>query len=261
MWSEPIRTNDLTKWGGLKYPLIATPIGSGMRYVTDDRGIPRDITGSTMANDYVREQIEEYGMDGVDGHIQVKGGKCPADAVFTLDKKDGEIEFEYFVQDMSGTGKVYAERSDLASVLPAPRPDWMILADPVTVYDDEGAENYWQEVSNVGFAGIYLRKGTLKYMEGGVSLSLMAHIEYAKWIGGEATAVGFEGTNGRLDYITCQEYDGVHQFKVAHGFRDKQRTDIWRDRSVYTNFVVRYQHQDLEAAAPVYPRFKKISKR
>jgi hypothetical protein len=259
MWSEPIRTNDLTKWGGLEYSLIATPIGNGVRYCTDERGIPRNIMGEPMANDYVREQVEEYGMDGVDGKIQVKGGMCPADAVIALAKKDGEIEFEYFVQDVMGTGKKYAARSDLASVLPTPRPDWMALAEPVTVYDAEGAERYWQEVSNVGFAGIYLRSGRMPYFEGSMSLTLMAHIEYAKWIRGEATAVGFTGANGRLDYIDCLKDD--HVFKVAHGFTDKQRTDIWRDRQVYTNFVVRYEHQDLEATAPVYPRFKKISKR
>jgi hypothetical protein len=232
-----------------------------VRYCTDERGIPRNITGGTIANDYVREQIEEYGMDGLDGFIQVAGGACPADAVFALAKKDGEIEFEYFVQDVSGTGKMYKDRCNVDTILPGPWPDWLVPALPVTVFDEEGTERYWHEMSSAGFAGIYLKSGTMQYMEGSVSLSLMAHIEYAKWIGGEATAVGFEGTNGRLDYITCQEYDGVHQFKVAHGFRDKQRTDIWRDRSVYTNFVVRYQHQDLEAAAPVYPRFKKISKR
>jgi hypothetical protein len=257
MWSNPIRIDSLTK---LKFPLIATPIGNGARYKTDERGIPRNITGGTIANDYVREQIVEYGMDGVDGHIQVRGGMCPSDAVFALAKKDGEIDFEFFVQDVAGTGKVYRERSDLKCMLPLPRPDWMVLALPVVAYDDQGAERYWNEMSSKGFAGIYLRSSTMQYMEGGMSLSLMTHIEYAKWVEGKAVAVSFADNNGRLHYITCVN-DVGSVFEVAYGFTDKQRTDIWRDRQVYTNFVVRYKYQDLGAIDPVYTRFTKISKR
>jgi hypothetical protein len=259
MWSEPIRISSLSKWE-LIYPLIATPVGTGMRVVTDERGIPRYMTGDPVPNTYVREQIEDYGMDGIDGHIQVAGGMCPKDALVGL-AEGGKPDFEFFVQDVMGTELAYQERCDLAKMLPTPRPDWLKLAQPATVYDAVGAEDYWRVAGLAGSAGIYLRTGGCMYTEGGMPWSFMAHIEYAKWEKGVATAVGFTGQFDKLEYITCVDPGTKRTFSVEHGFTTKQRTDIWRDRQVYNKFIVRYEYQELGTGVPLNPRFKKISKR
>jgi hypothetical protein len=259
MWSEPIRISSLTKME-LRYPLTATPIGTGLRFKTDNKGTPRNISGDPMTNTYVREQIEEYGMDGLDGHIQVAGGACPRDATYALAEKEGELAFEFFVQDVSDTGLVYRERCNLTKVVPAPRPSWLKLAQPATVHDAVGAEDYWKVAGLAGSAGIYLRTGGCMYPQGTLPWHFMAFIEYAKWEKGAATAVGFTGTGNRLDYITCMTED-MKTFSVGHGFTPQQRKDIWRDRQVYNTFIVRYEHQKLGTSVPLNPRFKKISKR
>jgi hypothetical protein len=260
MWSEPIKISSLTE-RELRYPLIVTPVGTGLRFFTDNKGTPRCISGDPMPSTYVREKIEEYGMDGLDGHIQVVGGACPVDAVVGLAEKE-EPDFEFFVQDVSGTGLKYRERCDLAKVLPTPRPDWLKLAQSAEVFNAVGAEDYWRAAGRAGSAGIYLRTGGCMYTEGSMPWTFMTHIEYAKWKKGVATAVGFTGTGVTLDYITCMASDmSGPSFNIEHGFTPKQRKDIWRDRQVYNKFIVRYEYQELGTSVPLNPRFKKISKR
>lgn len=260
MWSEPTVLNRL-EGVALTYPLIATPIGSGIRFMTDNCGTPREITGNALVNDYVRGEIEKYGMDGLDGTIQVSGGTHPYDAVVALGEKKGRIDFEYFVQDVSDTGLKYWERCDLESVVPAPRPDWLTLAEAVTVHDAEGAESYWKQVGLGGFVGITLKAPWCHYMTGLTPMNFMEHLEYTKWVKGVAKAVGFTGIGNKLDYITCEDPSTKLTFDIAGGFTPKQRTDIWRDRQVYNKFTVRYECQPLGTDVPLNARFKKISKR
>ncbi len=259
MWSEPTRLSNLDKIA-LTYPLIATPIGSGVRFKTDNCGVPREITGNALVNDHVRKAIEEYGMDGLDGTIKIRGSNHAKDAWAVLSNNKGKPDFEFFVQDVSDTGLMYKDRCNLEKVVPTPRPDWLMLATPVTVYDDEGVEGYWRECGLAGYVGITLRAPGCRYSTGRLPINFMAHIVYEKWEKGRATAVGFIGTD-KLDYIACVDSDTKKQFNIEGGFTPKQRTDIWRDRQVYHRFVVRYEFQPLGTSVPLNARFKKISKR
>ncbi len=260
VWSEPVR---LSKVEGvaLSYPLIATPLGSGIRFITDNCGVPRDISGNAVVNDHVRGEIEEYGMDGLDGLIQLRGSYDHHKVWAELNERKGKLDFEYFIQDVSDTGLTYRERCDLTKVVPTPRPPWLKLAESVTVYDAEGVELYWQQVGLYGFVGVTLKTPGRRYTTGSSPLHSMEHIVYEKWEKGIATAVGFTGTGNRLDYITCIDPDADHQFNIEGGFSPKQRTDIWRDRQVYNKFKVRYAYQPLDTSVPLNARFKKISKR
>jgi hypothetical protein len=260
MWSEGYRISNLTE-RELKWPLIGTPEGSGLRHKTDLAGTPRSITGAEVPNDYVRGQIEEYGMDGLDGHIQVAGGGSMVDAHSALSEKEGEPKFEFFVQDIQGTGKKYRERCNLYDVLPKPYPPWLVLAKPVTLYDPEGAEDYWHKMSMAGHSGINLKTGGIGYIEGVLPWNFMGHIIYSKWQVGIAKAVGFTAESNTLRYITCEDPVTKRTFNVEHGYSPKQRLDFWRDHQVYTGFTVRYEYQDLGTDVPIHARFKKLSKR
>jgi hypothetical protein len=260
MWSEAIPTNSLTKME-LTWPLIGTPVGNGVRYKTDFTGTPCNITGESCVNDYVREQIIEYGMDGLDGHIQVEGGGSPAEGVFALAEKKGEPRFEFFVQDVAATGKMYKDRCNLYDVLPKPYPPWLVLAKPVTLCDPEGAEAYWKQMCLVGHAGINLKTAGCMYNEGMTSWNFMEHMVYSKWQQGVAKAVGFTAEGNTLRYITCVDPETERTFNVEYGFTPKQRADFWKDHQVFTNFTVRYEYQDLGTDVPLHARFKKLSKR
>jgi hypothetical protein len=254
MWSYPTQLKDLEKVP-LTYPLIATPLADGIRFMTDNRGIPRDITGEPMVNDHVRKAIEEYGMDGLDGMVQVGGDH------YALNEKDGEPGFEYFIQDVEATGLTYRERCDLTQVVPTPRPEWLKLAAPVTVCDAEGAEAYWTRMGLDGFVGITLKEPGRHYPDMPISQGFQVHMEYTKWVGGLATAVGFTVEKDKLKSITCVDPKSRMKFDIEKGFTPKQRLNIWRDRQVYNTFIVRYQYQPLDTSVPLNARFTKISKR
>jgi hypothetical protein len=255
MWSYPTQLKDLEKVP-LSYPLIATPLAEGIRFITDNCGIPRDITGEPMINDHVRNAIEEYGMDGLDGRVRVVDGDD-----YALNEKDGEPTFVYFIGDVDATGLTYRERCDLTQVVPTPRPEWLALAEPVTVYDVEGAENYWCECGLNGYVGITLKQPGRHYPDMPLAQSFQVHMEYTKWVGGLATAVGFTVKDDKLKSITCVDPKSRMTFDVEKGFTLKQRNDIWRDRQVYNTFIVRYQYQPLGTSVPLNARFTKISKR
>ena len=260
MWSEPIKLTEQEKLS-LAYPLIATPIGSGIRFMTNNCGAPMDILGDNIANDFVRQELKDYGVDGLDGTIQIAGSNSSYDVRAALNEKSGYPDFEYFIQDVAGTGLKYRERCDLTHTVPPARPDWVKLAMPVTVYDAEGTEAYWRQAGLDGFVGITLKTPGCYYMDGRTPFIFMEHLEYTKWIGGLATAVGFTGTGNRLDYITCVDPYSKRKFNIEGGFTPKQRLDIWRDRQVYNTFIVRYWYQPLGTSVPLNARFKKISKR
>ncbi|KKL91991.1 hypothetical protein LCGC14_1889170, partial [marine sediment metagenome] len=234
----------------------------GVRCLTWGEGEAVGIDLQPIPNSFIRNELSNYEIGGLDGVITI-AGELDKNAVIdtVLFDWDSVHNFEYHVFDLwAMTGDDYDDRvAELARLLPRPRPRMIQLHTPVTAYDINGLCNYWDKCVNDGYDGVIIRQPDGQYvMDGhpsplGMTYDLSMHTE------GTGTILRAKGINDMLDAFVVRDHAG-NEFDVAHGYTWKQREFFWKTRKQHVGYDLIYRYNP-GGPVPRNPVFVKTTAR
>ncbi len=267
----------------VEYPVLATPKIDGIRCLTTVGGTPVSRSLKPIPNNHIRESLEAWGMEGLDGELWIKGAESFGEVSGAVMRVEGDPDFEYKVFDLWDRDNVsYKNRMALMDVrLAKPRPAWVTLLKPTKCVNAGGLMRYWSQCIDDGYEGAIFRDPEGPYLYKRSTKGKMCKLKV--FDDDEAEIIGFAeqmtNTNpakknklgrterssakagkvpaGKLGKFVCRDLKTGIEFEVGTGFTDKQRKDFWRDRSVYIGFILKYRHQPSGAKAkPRFPSFQ-----
>jgi len=255
----PITDNNIDS---IDYPIICTPKTTGLRCITDWRGILLDEVGNEIKNNHVRNKVQEYGIDGLDGEICIDGEGSWEHTVRILQDPSLTPDFTFVVGDIISNEPYHKRISSLDTLVTKPRPDFIKIKTPATVYNKEGLLEYWKSCALQEYHGIYAKQGGCGYMAGDInSFEWNVCLVYTNWATGWAIISNFKEKNGVLDHIEVYDKYTKCVFTIRHGFDSKQRRELWKNRAQYTGYTVSYEYQPTGSNVPTTPICKKVSRR
>jgi DNA ligase-1 len=142
-----------------------------------------------------------------------------------------------------------------------------LFIDQFLVYDADAAKAFYDGVMAAGYEGMVLRKADGAYKQGRSTLKEGGFLKFVPRIRAEAKVVGFEEQmenrnearrgllgqtersshkankvpKGALGAVHCLDCETGKPFKVASGFTDAERKEIWEDRPSYLGKVLTYE--------------------
>ena len=261
----PTKINTLalyTSLKALKYPVMATPKVIGVRCLTLADGEVRGIDLQPIPNFFIRNELSNYGVGGLDGVITIKGELSKntiVDAV--LFDADSMHEFEYHIFDLwAMTHNDYDDRvADLARLLPKPRPHMIRLHSPAMVYDVDGLVKYWDKCVNDGYDGVIIRVPDGQYVMHGHPSPLGMTYDLSMHSTATGTIGIAKGANGTLGAFVVRDKAG-NEFDVAHGYTKQQREFFWKTRKQHVGYDLTYRYNP-GGPAPRNPVFIKTTAR
>ena len=251
-----------TSLNALKYPVLVTPKVRGVRCLTVDKGHPMGIDLQQIPNFFISNELEEYGIGGLDGVITIEWELCKnavIDAV--LFDVEGKHDFEYHVFDVwAMTSDDYDDRvADLARLLPRPRPRMIQLHTPVTAYDINGLCRYWNKCVSDGYEGVIIRVPDGQYVMHGHPSPLDGIYDLSMHTEGTGTILRAKGRHDMLDAFVVRDSAG-NEFDVAHGYTKQQRKFLWKTKKQHVGYDLTYRYNP-GGPAPRNPVFVKTTAR
>ena len=263
----------------VKFPVLATPKIDGIRCVTLSGGRPYSRSLKKIPNKHIQKQMQDWGMEGLDGELFIKGAKTFGEVSGPIMRIEGTPDFEYKVFDVwEKDGLTYRDRMEVMKErLKAPRPEWVTLVLPQECFDSGGLMAFWDACANQGYEGAIFRDPKGMYKFGRSTKGMMAKLKVFQ--DDEAEVIGFEELMsnqnpakknalgrterstakagkvpaGKLGKFLARDLKTGIEFEIGTGFTDVQRKEFWRDRQVYIGFIAKYKHQPSGGKAK--PRF------
>jgi len=251
---KPMILERLSDPDTVRYPTLCTPKVTGVRCLTLEDGEPKDETLNPIPNKHISQSIKEYNVPFLDGTIHIPGLNY-AEMVEAVMEPEGKPKFEYYLYDLftpKYRGTPYRVRVEELQEIPKPRPNFIKILKPTTVYDAEGFMDYWDHCANKRYEGVISRRPGGVYICG-TSVHNVA-CEYTMFETGVAKIIGFvEGEPKTLKAWKCQDLDTKIKFTIDEGFTSMQRHLFWRNRQVHVGDEILYTHQPNRNGGP--PRF------
>jgi DNA ligase-1 len=266
----------------VKYPVLATPKIDGIRCLTLSGGRPYSRSLKKIPNKYIQAKLQEWGMEGLDGELWIRGATTFGEVSGPIMRIEGEPDFEYKVFDVWDKDSLsYRNRMEVMKVrLKAPRPDFVTLVLPEECYNSGGLMLFWDKCASEGYEGAIFRDPEGGYKFGRSTRGMMAKLKVFQ--DDEAEVIGFEELMsnqnpakknalgrterstakagkvpaGKLGKFVCRDLTTGIEFECGTGFTDKQRKEFWQNRQVYVGFILKYKHQPSGVKAkPRFPVF------
>jgi DNA ligase-1 len=281
---SPMLAGKLENLSDLKYPVLCTPKLDGIRALKiDGKLVSRNF--KPIPNTYIREQIEKYFPDGVDGELILEGGTFQ-DTTSAVMRDDGEPPIVYYVFDyISGDlSKPYQERmkdlfefgKSLGDNI-AGLPIHLVL--PVEIKNEKELLQYEKAWLTNGYEGVMLRSPHGPYKCGRSTVREGYLLKLKRFEDTEAVIVRVEermhnanaatkdafGRTERSSHKANMEATGTlgafivksaafeKEFNVGTGLTEKQRVEWWliRDSLIGKTIKIKYQPTGVKDA----PRF------
>jgi DNA ligase-1 len=278
---KPFTINDIHR--DVAYPCWCTPKIDGVRGVTYPGGTPMSYQLKKIPNLHIRKTLEEYGVEGMDGELAIKGAKTFGESSGPIMRVKGEPDFIYYVFDMYQHEGLYLERIGEMGRLPKPRPPCIKLIKPVYVADAEGFMKFWNKCVDDGFEGVIARQQAV-YLKGRSTQTVGGMGKYKNFQDDEAEIIGFEEMctntnpkkinahgrsergsakagkvpNGHMGKWLCRDLKTGIEFSCGtmKGVKMPQRKEFWDNRQIYIGWIIKYKHQPSgPTAKPRFPTF------
>lgn len=267
----------------VKYPSLCTPKIDGVRCVTYPGGTPMSYSLKKIPNLHIRKTLEDYGVEGLDGELFIRGAKTFGESSGPIMREGGSPDFIYYVFDVYNDSGFYGDRLNLLKTLTLPRPACVKLVLPTTVMDAAGFLRYWNKCVDDGFEGVIARQSTV-YFHGRSTRRIGGMGKYKHFQDDEAEIIGYvemctntnpkktnahgrsergsakggKVPNGHLGKWLCRDLKTGIEFSIGtmKGVKKKQRKEWWSNRQIYIGYISKYKHQPSgETAKPRFPVF------
>lgn len=284
MITRPLLASTLEDISSLKFPVLATPKLDGIRVLrVDGKALTRKF--KPIPNTYIREMLEKYLPDGVDGEIMTPG--TFNDIQSKVMSFDGEPEFTFYVFDYvkDDLNKPYCERiNDMVDVV---LPDKIVpfhvnMLFPMLINNQEELLTYEKTCLSKGYEGVMIRQPNGKYKCGRSTPKEQILIKLKRFLDAEARVIGFEeklhndniqekdefGLSKRsskkdglqpanmLGALLVEDITTGIKFGIGSGFDDALKKEIWQNRTKYLGKLVKYKYQSIgQKEAPRFPVF------
>lgn len=179
----------------LRFPLIATPKFDGIRCVkVGGRALSRKFL--PIPNDFVREYVEKYVKDGMDGELLVGGveiGKTFSEYSAGIMRKDGEPDFTFHAFDWvrRGLEVPYHERIMALEYRLGLKSRKRISFVPYTMLTSlDDLESYEGQLLELGYEGVILRHPEGPYKCGRSTFNQHWLLKLKRFIDGDALVIG-----------------------------------------------------------------------
>lgn len=257
VWKEhiPILTILDKNLDRIQYPVVCSPKPGGIRCITDHDGTPCLINGSVIKNDYIRTQIKNYGVPGLDGDIIIDS----YDVVNTL---SAVRKFKFIIHDKldSSPAAYYHRMQQFNTIVPTPRPEFIRLTTTALCYNADGIREYWKQCALNGAHGIYIRRTTSNWFSNHVPpysivWSDLDWCEYFIWKVSTAIIVGFNKNpdEDTLESLVVKDIKTKQTFSINQGFTLRERNLIWKNSTQYMGMKITYKYQPVDKQIPGSP--------
>jgi DNA ligase-1 len=282
MITRPLLAATLEDVNTLRFPVLATPKLDGIRVLkVDGKAVTRKF--KPVPNTYIREMLEKYLPDGVDGEVMTPG--TFNDIQSKVMSFDGEPQFSFYMFDYvkDDLGKPYSERvSDMHNAIKT-KPTFEVIAlKPVKIHSVEELLAFEKECLRQGYEGVMIRQPDSKYKCGRSTPKEQILMKLKRFLDAEAIVVGFEekmhneniqekdefGLAKRsskkdglvpantLGALIVEDQKTKVRFGIGSGFDDAFKKEVWDNRDAYINKLVKYKYQSVGAKdAPRFPVF------
>jgi DNA ligase-1 len=282
MITRPLLAATLEDVNTLRFPVLATPKLDGIRVLkVDGKAVTRKF--KPVPNTYIREMLEKYLPDGVDGEVMTPG--TFNDIQSKVMSFDGEPQFSFHMFDYvkDDLGKPYSERvSDMHNAIKT-KPTFEVIAlKPVKIHSVEELLAFEKECLRQGYEGVMIRQPDSKYKCGRSTPKEQILMKLKRFLDAEAIVVGFEekmhnentqekdefGLAKRsskkdglvpantLGALIVEDQKTKVRFGIGSGFDDAFKKEVWDNRDSYINKLVKYKYQSVGAKdAPRFPVF------
>ena len=283
MITRPLLAETLEDLTQLKFPVLATPKLDGIRVLkVDGKAVTRKF--KPIPNVYIRNLLEQYLPDGVDGEIITEG------AFNEIQSKvmsfDGEPDFTLYLFDYvkEDLNRPYKERvKDFEFLFDGtPTPFKIVTLIPKLINSAQELLEYEDLCLTAGYEGVMLRNPTGKYKCGRSTLKEQILLKLKRFLDAEAIVVGFEekmhnnnvqeknelGLSKRsfkkdglvfantLGSLIVEDPITKTRFGIGTGFDDCLKLEIWNNKEKYLNRLVKYKYQSVgQKTAPRFPVF------
>lgn len=262
------KADDLSK---LKFPVLASPKLDGFRCLKlDGKCLARSF--KPIPNDHVRNYIEKYFPDGLDGELMLAGDEDFNKVSSAFRKQAGEPDFVFWVFDLTTCDSGFQARhlilGDLVEQIDDPH---LKLVEHKLIHSAQELEEYERQQLVLGFEGVMVRSVDGPYKCGRSTAKEGYLLKLKQFVDSEAEVIGFEeqmhnentkeknelglskrsthkenmipaGTLGKFlvrDIKTGVEF-GIG---TGEGLTHQLRQEIWDNQDQYMGEIVKYKYQ------------------
>lgn len=283
MITRPLLAATLDDISTLKYPVLATPKLDGIRVLKlDGKALTRKF--KPVPNTHIRNLLEKYLPDGVDGELMTAG--TFNDIQSKVMSFDGEPEFTFYAFDYVSAklDEPYRERiQNLFTVVEKKiTPFRIVVLYPELIENEKELLRYEEECLKKGFEGVMIRNPLGKYKCGRSTAKEQILLKLKRFYDAEAKVIDFEekmqnenvqerdefGLSKRsskkdglvpantLGALIVEDLTTGVKFGIGSGFDDELKREIWLHKRKYKNKIVKYKYQSVGVKnAPRFPVF------
>lgn len=224
-----------------------------------------------IANVYTRNRLEEVfkGFSGVlDGELIIEGLEFN-EISSKIMSFEGQPDFTFVVFDyVTDLDKPFHQRLNDLNMLNLP--NCSVRIENVVVNSEEEMLEFEEQTLSEGYEGIMLRSFEGKYKQGRSTPKEQSLLKVKRFTDSEAEIVGFLeqmennneieinelGNNFRskikenmvakntMGALLVKELSTGIEFKVASGFTDAQRKEIWDNQNEYLGKIIKFKYQE-----------------
>jgi DNA ligase-1 len=257
------------EFAGLRYPLIASAKLDGIRSPTFEGGEPKSRTLKPIPNRYVNKCMTEWGVEGLDGELMLKGSMQFCDVSSAIMNRKFEPDFQYWVFDAWDHDGPYSARLAEAARRTMDAPAFVKMAPTRVCHNAYDVAEFENECLDLGFEGIITRDPEAPYKHGRstrkqewmltvkrfedseaeildtveekenqneAKTDLLGHTERSSH---QANKVG----KGRLGKFKCRDIHTGVLFSVPNGaIPHDERLRLWLIRDTLPGLIVKYKY-------------------
>lgn len=283
MITRPLLAATLDNLNELKFPVLITPKLDGIRVLkVNGQALTRKF--KQIPNKHIRNLLEEYLPDNIDGEITTPGSF--SDVQSNVMSFDGQPEFTFYAFDYvkENLNDPYDIRiHDMNVCLSKIKAPFKIeILMPQMIYNIEELEFFEEKYLQLGHEGVMIRTPKGKYKCGRSTEKEQILLKLKRFLDAEAKIIGFEeklhndniqekdefGLAKRstkkdglkpantLGALLVEDLKTSVKFGIGSGFDDALKKQIWENREVYIDRIIKYKYQSIGVKdAPRFPVF------
>lgn len=290
--TRPMKGDQLEDFSTLEYPVLATPKLDGIRCLMVG-GKALTANFKPIPNLYVREKLQRYLPDGMDGELMLRNTPRFEEISGAFRRKDGEPDFVFHVFDwcpgaltVGYEARVERLKQWYKTNCPAYIREWLEILRPTRLRDGLALAEFEHDCLMGGHEGVMVRRPDGPYKCGRSTLKEQYLLKIKPFEDAEAQIIGFEeemenlntakkdelGRTKRSSHKANKRGKGVlgaflvrdlktgAEFTVGSGLTAKQRSVIWFERDHYLGATITYKFQrhGMKGDVPRSPVFKSM---
>ena len=273
----------LDSFEDVKFPVLATPKIDGIRcLVIGDKALTRSL--KPIPNLYIRHALEFFSahLSGCDGELTVLNATFN-EVSSAVRNYRGNPDFYYMVFDrVKDLNTPYVKRIKYLEDSALKFPYFVKPILPIAIFNSQELIEYEEKATKNGYEGVIIRSYNSIYKEGRSTLKEGYMLKIKRFKDSDARIIGFEELMhnentprinelgytkrssalagefpaGMLGALCVEDLHTKQVFKIGSGFTDRDRIEIWDNRPLLLNKIVKYKFQQYGTKdAPRLPVF------